>query len=137
MKTTFVYKIASILTFLVGSIHFLTHFSSELTGTTEPQKEIVLSMKTIPFEMPGGNTRTMEEIMTGYGLTWAVLLILMGVIGFFVNASRRLHLLLGVANLLAAMVMFKYLIVPPSAMLLVASMLFVLSGFKGSFDPKL
>lgn len=129
MKNKYILGIANVLVLLVGVIHLITHFFSGFAGTNESQQQALEMTKSVPFEMPGGQLRTLDEISSGYGLVWAVLLITISLIGFMSVGSKRLYYLLGLGCLEVSLIMFFYLITPPALMLALAGVLFFIRAY--------
>lgn len=130
MKKITFSNIASALLILVGALHIITHFTSEFTGSNADQNSVLDKMKLISFSMPGGEMRTMFEIMTGYGFTWAILLICLSLIGFITRKSKSLLYLLSLSCLSASIPMFTHLIAPPGIMLIVSSALYSIAAYR-------
>jgi hypothetical protein len=130
MKIIYFTRIASILLVFVGSMHIVTQFTSEFTGGTDAQKEIIMKVRTVDFEMPGGQQRTLDQIMIGYGLTWAVLMIFIGLLVWIEKGSKRFYLIIGLSIFVCSLIMFVYLISPPAIMLAIASTLLISTSVK-------
>lgn len=120
-RPTLMKWIGSVLVALVGLIHLLTHFLTEFSGKTDDQNEVLKRARTVIFEMPDGTNRTLDDIMTGYGLTWSILLVFISMITLFAKPSRAMFLLSGLACLICGLVMLQYLIMPPALMLIAAA----------------
>jgi hypothetical protein len=130
MKKITLLNIANTLLMMVGILHIVTHFTSEPEGSTLEQRELIDNMKSIGFSMPGGEVRTMLEVMTGYGFIWAILLICLALIGFFTGKSKTLLYLLSFSCFASAIPMFTHLIAPPGVMLIVSSLMYAVAAYR-------
>lgn len=130
MKEKIILASANLLVFVVGIIHLITHFFSEFTGSSVEQQEVIQKIKTVDFEMPGGQWRTIEDINSGYGLTWALLLITLSALGFLTNGSQRFYFILALGCLEVCFVMLYFLIAPPAIMLGVAAISYAVYGLR-------
>lgn len=115
--------------FLMGIFHAVGHFSGPPENMGPDQMNALLRMETVKFNMPGGEQRTMDEIMNAYSLYFAIFPVALAAVMFFVRKSLavlRPSLVVSImAMLLSGFVTWKYAIFPPLIMMGIVAVCYV------------
>jgi hypothetical protein len=60
---------------MIAAIHLISHFLAPLDSQNEDQEKLLSLYRSIKFQMPLGQERTLSEIMNGYSLYFPTLLL--------------------------------------------------------------
>lgn len=118
-KYTFWLKTAATLQILTAMLHSLS-FINKPQGTNDPEREMINLMTTNKMEMGAGFTPTMMDIITSMSVGFALMLLLGGVINWYLlqkNASPEILKGIIVINILvfgiSFIVNYFFTFIPP------------------------
>lgn len=125
------FHIGNTILLLIGLAHLAAHFSSVPLPVDENQRKFLELFSSTKFAMPSGEMRSYEEIFSAFSLYFVVFPIGMAVMLWIASGHwKTLKSLLLVASImmfLTAFITFKYAIFPPSIMMLITAICFLVA----------
>jgi hypothetical protein len=99
-----IFRIGCWAAILTAALQAYVHVRPPSAPQSEEHRILMDTAESLQFELPGGGSRSLMELMRGYGLSFTVLLAVVGGSGLMIAKRGRTDeiLMLGVARVFAA-----------------------------------